>query len=100
MLCRVREVRSRTNYILGTNCRLLQNVAVQDSRQNTYHYLFLGCLRRAAPDTHSQYLVECKRFPLNPPITLGGVNRLLLDLLEGNPKQPWQELPFHAWISP
>ena len=40
-----REVRSQTNYILGTYRHLLQNVAVRDARHNTDHYLVLGCLR-------------------------------------------------------
>ena len=39
-----REVRSRTEYILGTDRRLFQNVAVRDARKNTDHYLVLGCL--------------------------------------------------------
>ena len=29
------EVRSQTNYIMGTDCRLLQNVAVWGTRHNT-----------------------------------------------------------------
>ena len=37
-------VRSRTDYILGTDRRLLQNVAVRDPRHNTDHYMVLGCL--------------------------------------------------------
>ena len=37
-------VRSRTDYILGTDRRLFQNVAVQDPRHNTDHYMVLGCL--------------------------------------------------------
>ena len=36
------EVRSRTDYILGTDSRLFQNVAVRYAQHNTYHYLVLG----------------------------------------------------------
>ena len=37
-------VRSRTDYILGTDRRLFKNVAVRDPRHNTDHYMVLGCL--------------------------------------------------------
>ena len=46
------ELCSRTNYILGTDHYLLQNVAVRDARPNTEHYLVLGCIRGAMPDVH------------------------------------------------
>ena len=35
------EVRSWTDYILGTESCLFQNIAVRDARHNTDHYLFL-----------------------------------------------------------
>ena len=38
------EVRSHTDYILGMDCHLFQNMAVWDYRHNTNHYLVLGCL--------------------------------------------------------
>ena len=38
------EVRSQTNYILGIDSFLSQNVAVRDARHNTDHYLLLWCL--------------------------------------------------------
>ena len=42
-----REVQSRTNYILGTDSRLFRNVAFQDPRHNSDHYMVLGCLPSA-----------------------------------------------------
>ena len=42
VLFRVQELCSQTNYILGIDCHLLQNVAVQDAWHNTYRYLVLG----------------------------------------------------------
>ena len=42
MLRNRREVRSRTDYILGTDRRLFINVAVWDPQHNSYHYMFLG----------------------------------------------------------
>ena len=37
-------VRSRTDYITGTDRRLFLNVSVRDPRHNTDHYLVLACL--------------------------------------------------------
>ena len=42
-----REVRSRTDYILGTDRRLLRNVAVRDPQHNSDHYMVLGCIPSA-----------------------------------------------------
>ena len=49
-----REVRSQTNCLLGTDCRLLQNVLLRDVCHNIDHYLVLGCLRRAAATERSR----------------------------------------------
>ena len=53
----------RTNYILGIDRCLLQNLAVQDARHNMYHYLVLGYLCDAAPDAHLCYHGENQLFP-------------------------------------
>ena len=42
-------MRSRTNYILGTDRRLFRNVAVRDPRHNLDHYMVLGFLPSAPP---------------------------------------------------
>ena len=55
MLQKGRELRSRTDYILGTYRRLFVNVSVWDPRHNSYHYMVLDCL-------HSASLTECKRY--------------------------------------
>ena len=39
-----REVRSRKDYILGTDHRLFWNVSVRDRRHNSDHCMVLGCL--------------------------------------------------------
>ena len=51
-----REVRSQTDYILGTDFRLFGNVSVQDPSHNSYHYLVLGCLHSASLKEHARYL--------------------------------------------
>ena len=59
-----REVRSWTDYILGTDCRLFWNVSVQDPGYNSDHYLVDGCLCGAPLIEHFEYLVRHKFPPL------------------------------------
>ena len=40
-----KAVRSRTDYILGTDRSLFRNVAVRDPRYNSDHYMVMGLLR-------------------------------------------------------
>ena len=94
------EVRSRTDYILGTDHRLLQNVVVQDVRHNKNHYLVLGCLHGAAPEHNSCYLRKRKRFPLDPPKTLGGFYPLFVELRVATTNPPCRERLQQVWISP
>ena len=61
------EVRSWTDYILGTDFRLLQNMVLRDPRQNTYHYLVLGCLCGVTQRKHQRYLRSHTRTTLYPP---------------------------------
>ena len=65
-----REVRYRTDYTLGTDCRLFWNVSVWDPRHNSDHYLVLVCLCSAPLKEHSEYLRRRKRPPLQPLTTL------------------------------
>ena len=67
MLQKGREVRSRTDYILGTNCRLFGNVSVRDPRHNSDHYMVLGCFPSASLMEHKRYLGGRKKLPLWPP---------------------------------
>ena len=100
MRCGGREVRYRTNYILGTGCHLLQNVTFQDARNKTDHYLFLGCLCGDAPTAHLRYLRKHTRLPIKPPTTPNGVDHLFAELREAITKPPRRERLHHAWISP
>ena len=58
-----REVRSRTNFILGIYRRLFRNVAAQDPQHNSDHYMVLGCLRSAPMREHIEYLGRRTRPP-------------------------------------
>ena len=97
---RGRELRSQTNYILVTDCRLLQNVAVRDARHNTYHYLVLGFLRGSVPAAHLQYLRKRNCFPIKLPTTPDGVDRLFYELRGGMTNPHRLEHLHQARISP
>ena len=58
-----REVRSQTDYILGTDLCLFGNVSVRDPMHNSDHYMVLGCLHRATLREHSRYFGGRKRPP-------------------------------------
>ena len=45
MVRRGKAVKSRTDYILGTDRSLFRNVAVRDPHHNSDHYILMGLLR-------------------------------------------------------
>ena len=59
-----REVRSWTDYILGTDRRLFQDVAVRNTRHHLDHYMVLGCLRVDPTKELEGYLRKSRRSPL------------------------------------
>ena len=67
MLQEGREVRSRTDYILETDCRLFGDVSVRDPRHNSEHYMVLGFLHSASLTEHKRCLGGWKKLPLKPP---------------------------------
>ena len=62
-----REVRSWTDYILGTDRRLFGNFSVREPRHNSDHYLVLGFLHITSLKEQLRYLRGWKRPPLRPP---------------------------------
>ena len=68
MLREGREVRSRTDYILGTERRLFGNASIRYPRHSSDHYLVLGCLYSASLKEHTRYLGGRKN-PPPPPTT-------------------------------
>ena len=50
------EVRSRTDYNLGTDCRLFAFLSVQNPRHNSDHYMVLGCVHSASLQENARYL--------------------------------------------
>ena len=47
-------VRSRTDYLLGTDISLFRNVSVWNPRHITDHFIVVGCLRRAPEREHTR----------------------------------------------
>ena len=55
MVSQGRVVRSRIDYILGSDRRIFQNVAVRDPRDNSDHIMVLECMRGSSPSEHPCY---------------------------------------------
>ena len=89
-----REVRSRTDYILGTDRRLFGNVSLRDPRHNSYHYMVLVYLHSASLKEHARYLGGRKCLYLLPPTE----PTIFATLWRAVPK-PWAwEAQKNAWI--
>ena len=93
-----REVRSRTDYILGTYCRLFCNLSVRYPRHNSDHYMVLGCLLSAPLRYHSSYLGGRKQLPLRPPTALTREDGIFAVLRRAVPKSQAQDARKNAWI--
>ena len=59
-------VRSLTDYILISDRRIFQNVAIRDPRHNYDHFMVVGYLRGYSLSEHSHYLRCRTRLPLRP----------------------------------
>ena len=62
-----RVIRSRTDYLLGTDRSLFRNVAVRDPRHNSDHYMVVGHLQSGTDREHAQYIKGWRKMPLQPP---------------------------------
>ena len=60
-------VRSRTDYLLGTDRSLFSNVYVRDPRHNTDHFMVVGCLCSAPEQEHARYIRGTRKMPFRPP---------------------------------
>ena len=61
-----RVIRSRTDYLLGTDRSLFRNVAVQDPRHNSDHFMVVRHLRSATDRDHAFYIKGRRKMPLKP----------------------------------
>ena len=61
MLQQGREVRYRTVYILGSDCRIFWEVAIGDPGQNSDYLMVMGCLCGTSPRDNLRYLRQRTR---------------------------------------
>ena len=94
-----REVRSRTEYILGTYHRLFWNLYIQDPIHNSDHYLVLGYLCSSSLREKSEYVRRRKKTPLRPPTTPTRKDGFFADLQRAVPKPKARDARKNAWIS-
>ena len=99
MLRKGREVRSRTNYIMGTDHRLFGNVSVREPRHNSDYYLVLGCLHSASLKEHMWYLGERKKPPLCLPTKPTREDKIFAALRRDVSKAWAREARINKWIS-
>ena len=98
MIREEREVRSWTEYILGTDCYLFGNVSVREPRHNSDHYMVLGCLHSAYLREHVRYLGGRKRLPLRPPTEPTREDTIFAALWRAVPKPRAREARKNEWI--
>ena len=82
---------SRTDYIMGTDFRFSWNVSAWDPRNNSDHYMVLGCLHRAPLREHAENLRRIKRLPLHPPTTPAREDGIFAALRRATPKPKSRE---------
>ena len=95
-----REVQYRTDYILGTDCRFFQDVAVWDTLHHSDHYMVLGCLRGEPVKELTGYLCKARRSPLQPlrRKLVSAPEKLFSELKTHIPKPLLRERARRAWI--
>ena len=92
-------VRSRTDYILGTDQSLFFNVSFRYLRHNTDHYMVLGCLHSAPEREHAKYLTGRKKLPLRPPAEPTREDGIFATLRRSVPKPHARDRRMNEWIS-
>ena len=92
-------VRSRTDYLLGTDRSLFRNVSVRDPRNNTDHYMVVGHLRRATARDHARYIKGRRKMPLKPPTKPTRDDELFDALRRAVLKPHEREKHKNGWIS-
>ena len=94
-----KAVRSRTDYILGTDRSLFRNVAVRDLRYNSDHYMVMGLLRGGTARAHDKYIAGRRKVPMQPRGRPTQEDELFGDLRRAVLKPQPREKHRNAWIS-
>ena len=92
-------IRSRTDYLLGTDRSLSRNVAVRDPRHNSDHYMVVGHLRSKTAREHARYIKGRRKMPLQPPKDPTREDELFVDLRRAVPKSHERDKHRNAWIN-
>ena len=97
----VSVVRTQTDYILGSDCRVFHNVAIRDPRHNSDYFIVVGDLCGAYLREHSNYLRSRIRLPLCPTgrKTRTRADKLFSELRCSVPKPDKQLACHNSWIS-
>ena len=95
------DVWSRTDYILGKDCRLFQEMDVRYTRNHSDHYMELGCLMGDPAKELTGYLRKACRSPLRPLYRdlVSEPEKLFSDLSTLIPKPPLCERVMRSCIS-
>ena len=73
-------------------------MSVWDSRNNSEHYMVLGCLHRVPLREHIEYLGWCMQLPLQTPTTPTREDGIFADLWRAILKPRAREERKNAWI--
>ena len=92
-------VRSRTDYLIGTDRSLFRNVSVRDPRHNSDHLMVVGCLHSVPAREHTKYLKGQKKLPLQPTTEPTREDGIFLALRRAVPKPHARERRTNKWIS-
>ena len=92
-------VRSRRDYILGTDRNLFRNVSVRDPRHNTDQFMVVGCLRSSPEREHACYIMGRRKMLLRPPTKPTREDGIFGALRRAVPKPHARDRHKNSWIS-
>ena len=91
-------VRSRTDYLLGTDRSLFKNLSIRDPRHNTDQFMVVGCLRSAPKWEHTRYIMGRRKMPLRPPTEPTREDGIFAALRRAVQKPNARDRHKNAWI--
>ena len=96
---RGQEVRSRVDYIIGTERHLYQNVVVRETNNKTNNCMVLGCLLGTTLRENQRYLRLRMRLPIYHPKRLSHEEKLFASPRQAVLKTTARERSHTSWIS-
>ena len=92
-------VRSRTDYLLGTDRSLFRNVSVRYPRHNNDHFMVVGCLRSSPKGEYTRYIMGRRKMPIQPHTKPTREDGIFAALRRAVPKPHVKYRHKNAWIS-